>query len=163
MPLVCPTRTYNVQSLLPHSSHGPALDDEFSANLAWQLRPLGIQIADIQATAYMHRMLRYSVSEGDRVQRLSTQHRHMFNLLQGPFPKQVPVQFPKPMPVQQTARAIDSSVSPVPCLLKKPNIDTVFCSEALTNQGDEPSQVLSDCLLNSVVSCASEILVADYI
>ncbi len=62
--------------------------------------------------------------------------------------------------------AIDSSVASVPSSIKpgslqNPNITTVLCSEALAIQGNEPSQVPSDCLLDSVVSCATAISVTN--
>ncbi len=90
-PAICPIRTHGVQSLLHHSSSGPMLDDEFSAILELQLRPLGVQIADMQAAAYLHRSLKCTISEGDRVRRLPAQHRHMLNLPQGPFLKPAPM------------------------------------------------------------------------
>ncbi len=42
-------------------------------------------------------------------------------------------------------------------VLEISNTNTVLCPEALTIQGDEPSQVFSDCVLNRVMSCASEL------
>ncbi len=48
-------------SLLPNSSPSSALDDEFSASLEQQLRPLGTKLADIQIAMFNSEILQAAI------------------------------------------------------------------------------------------------------